>query len=302
MRQLYVCSRPLLDKDGTMHQHLIGVLSKLDNDEYRFEYKLDNSIESSRLLLPIFPDINKVYNDAETRVLLDDYLPSENDTAFIAEILKKSGMKQYDEWTWLLTFESDDANAETFLYEELPNDVIRHDIKFELDDEKDFSQNNENSEENADNVCTDEADFDNTLLDEDFIDELPFDDIETESFEKDNADDNFDTEFPEDSFDDVLVNLEDNDSLQTTVTLPNNMPSVIKTAKFIEKLDPKPQNTVKIVTIQTTRKRKKQNDIDDFIEPPPESPFEKIQQRLLENQRIRQERLAEQLKTNPYTN
>lgn len=302
MRQLYVCSRPLLDKDGTMHQHLIGVLSKLDNDEYRFEYKLDNSIESSRLLLPIFPDINKVYNDAETRVLLDDYLPSENDTAFIAEILKKSGMKQYDEWTWLLTFESDDANAEIFLYEELPNDVIRHDIKFELDDEKDFSQNNENSEENADNVCTDEADFDNTLLDEDFIDELPFDDIETESFEKDNADDNFDTEFPEDSFDDVLVNLEDNDSLQTTVTLPNNMPSVIKTAKFIEKLDPKPQNTVKIVTIQTTRKRKKQNDIDDFIEPPPESPFEKIQQRLLENQRIRQERLAEQLKTNPYTN
>lgn len=299
MRQLYVCSRPLLDKDGTMHQHLIGVLSKLDNDEYRFEYKLDNSIESSRLLLPIFPDINKVYNDAETRVLLDDYLPSENDTAFIAEILKKSGMKQYDEWTWLLTFESDDANAETFLYEELPNDVIRHDIKFELDDEKNFSQN---SKENADNVCTDEADFDDTLLDEDFIDELPFDDIEAESFEKDNADDNFDTEFPEDSFDDVLVNIEDNDSLQTAITLPNNTSSVIKTAKFIEKLDPKPQSTVKIVTIQTTRKRKKQNDIDDFIEPPPESPFEKMQQRLLENQKLRKERLAEQLKINPYTN
>lgn len=299
MRQLYVCSRPLLDKDGAMRQHLIGVLSKLDNDEYRFEYKLDNSIESSRLLLPIFPDINKVYNDAETRVLLDDYLPSENDTAFIAEILKKSGMKQYDEWTWLLTFESDDANAETFLYEELPNDVIRHDIKFELDDKKNLSQN---SEENADNVCTDEADFDDTLLDEDFIDELPFDDIEAESFEKDNADDNFDTEFPEDSFDDVLVNIEDNDSLQTAITLPNNTSSVIKTAKFIEKLDPKPQSTVKIVTIQTTRKRKKQNDIDDFIEPPPESPFEKMQQRLLENQKLRKERLAEQLKINPYTN
>lgn len=294
MQQLYVCSRPLLSKNGEMQQHLIGVLSKLDNGEFQFEYKLDNSIECNRLLLSIFPDKNKIYNDAETRILLDDYLPSENDTAFITEILKKSGLKHYDEWTWLCTFDSDDANAETFLYEELPPDVVRHDI---IDNTPDNTENpNEDNTENTDSVYTNETNLDDILFNDDFMNDLSFDDIETESSDDIELDDS-EPEFPEDNFDDVITN----NNTQPVINLPNNS-NIIKSGEFIEKLDPKPRNTVKIVTIQTTRKRRKQTDIDDFIEPPPESPIEKIQQRLLENQKIRQERLAEQLKANPYAN
>lgn len=132
------------------------------------------------------------------------------------------------------------------------------------------------------------------MFDEDFIDNLPFDDIETESF--DTETDDFESEFPDDDFEDVIASK----NIQNAINLPND--SVIKSGEFIEKLDPKPRNTVKIVTIKTTRKQRKQGDIDDFIEPPPESPLDKIQQRLIENQKIRQEKLAEQLKINPYAN
>lgn len=293
MQQLYVCSRPLLGKNGEMQQHLIGMLSKLDNGEFQFEYKLDDSIESNRLLLSIFPDKHKIYNDTETRILLDDYLPSENDTAFITEILKKSGLKQYDEWTWLLTFDSDDVNTETFLYEELPPDVIRHDITDNTSDDTEFF--NEDDNENADSVCTNETNFDDILFDEDFMDDLPFDDIKAKN--SDTETDDLEPEFPEDNFEDVTAS----HNTQPVINLPNNS-DIIKSGEFIEKLDPKPRNTVKIVTIKTTRKRRTQTDIDDFIEPPPESPIDKIQQRLIENQKLRQERLAEQLKANPYAN
>lgn len=310
MQQLYVCSRPLLGKDGELHQHLIGILKKLDNDEYQFEYRLDDSIESNRLILSIFPDRHKVYNDAETRVLLDDYFPSENDTAFITEILKKSGLDHYDEWTWLLTFDSDDANAETFLYETLPDEIIRHDDDFIDDDIDDDSLDEEKQNDYPeDNLNKTDDSFDDMIFEKDsFIDDLLLDeskgnfgknDIENEP-EPEDEDDEFDIELPDDDFSDVLDSFED-DSTEIETVIHNDT-SIIKSASLIKNLDPKPKNTIKTITVQTTYKREKRHDVEDFIEPPPESPIEKIQQRLLDNQKLRQERLAEQLKNSPYTN
>ena len=297
MQQLYVCSRPLLGKDGELHQHLIGMLKKLDDGDYQFEYRLDDSIESNRLILPIFPDRHKIYNDAETRVLLDDYLPSENDTAFITEILRKSGLDHYDEWTWLLTFDSDDANAETFLYETLPDDVIRHDSDFvdeDSDDETlDETDGDEYFETNSEETSEYSDDIDDMSLEESsFIDELIFNEMKSGSDESDNDDD--DIELPDDDFSDVLDSLNDDSSEDEPVISDNT--DIIKSASLIKKLDPKPKNTVKTITVQTTYRREKRYDIEDFIEPPPESPIEKLQQRLLDNQKLRQERLAEQLK------
>lgn len=126
MRQLYVCSAPKPDTNGEMHRHLIGILSQSDDGKYQFEYKLDDSPENMSLKLAIFPDLNRVYNNLETRLLLEDYLPSENDTAYIRQILRDSGQSEYDEWQWLLTFESDDPETSTVLYEELPDDIVLH--------------------------------------------------------------------------------------------------------------------------------------------------------------------------------
>lgn len=295
MQRLYVCSRPLLGKDGELHQHLIGMLKKLDNGDYQFEYRLDDSIESNRLILPIFPDRHKIYNDAETRVLLDDYLPSENDTAFITEILKKSGLDHYDEWTWLLTFDSDDANTETFLYETLPEEIIRHDNGVIDDIDDDFLDETDNSNCEKDNFEEINESFDETddiLSEKDsFIDELIF--AEFAGFNE-NGDD---VELPDDDFSDVLG---DNNTLDSKTIIPDDT-HIIQSASLIKELTPKPKNTVKTVTVQTTYKRKKRYDVEDFIEPPPESPIEKLQQRLLENQRLRQEKLAEQLKNSSCT-
>ncbi len=290
MKQLYVCSKPMLCSDGNLHRHLLGVLSQLDDGTYRFEYDLDDSPESAGLLLPIFPDKDKIYNDAETRVLLDDYLPSENDTAFISEILKKSGLSEYDEWTWLQTFDSDDNDSETCLYETLPDDVIRHNTSDEsINDEFDF-----------DDYDIDEFEEEPTIeeLNEDFD---VFEDFEDNDDSNNNNDDNSEFDDFPDLEDDPLAYLDDTsyDTLDdllapteqdTVQDVPITVPIKLETPK-------KPSITI-IKTIY--KKKKKAIANDDFIEPPPESPIDIMQKKLLEGQKQRQKALAEQLKNNPY--
>ena len=158
MKKMFVCTKPIVEPNGELQQHLLGILSQNEKGEYSFQYKLGPN--DNGLLLPIFPDKDKIYSDHDTHLLLDDYLPSENDTSFMKEILKKSGMKEYDEWEWLRTFESIDENTSTRLYETLPDNVIVH---VDLNDcsNEDFNESNE---------TTDSNDFD---LDEMF----PFDEI-----------------------------------------------------------------------------------------------------------------------------
>jgi len=289
MKQLYVCSRPMHSADGSEHRHLIGILSQLDNGEYQFEYKLDiDSADCENLILPIFPNPLRVYNDTETRVLLDDYLPSENDTVFMHEILKKTGLDHYDEWEWLKTFESADADSETILCETLPEGTIRHDgviesLGEETDDVFGIDTINETYTDNDVAEYEDASESDDDILDDigDIIgalDSVPFDD--------ENSDDEL-LDIPEGMF----------DGLDETLGNAVNLSVVEKTPKK----KPKSQNTITTVVIKTTYKRKKTNSIEDFIEPAPESPMELLQQRLAANQKKRQEELAEKLKENPYS-
>lgn len=286
MRQLYVCSKLLRNSNGTLCRHLIGVLSENDGS-YRFEYRLDDSSESDALMLPIFPDKNKVYNDAETRILLNDYLPSETNTAFMTALLKKMGMNAYDEWEWLLTFDSDDPDAETKLYEALPPDIIRHDIP--PDNNTDDSHKTEEAEKTAKtNEIIDKTN--GTDENSDFVEFDDFDDIDFADFLDDdlpdtnnnNIADNYDDFDDIDDFDFDLDETDDEgQSKMVTCPLPETKAGII-------------------IVKKTIRKRKKNISPGDFIDAPPESPMNIIQQRLLENTEQRKKALEAKLKINPY--
>lgn len=280
MRQLYVCSRPILSSDGNAHRHLIGILSQNDDGEYQFEYKLDDSVICDSLILSIFPNVDKVYNDAETRILLEDYFPSENDTVFMRDILKKSGFKHYDEWEWLKTFESDDTDSETILYETLPEDVICH-IPIITEEDIDIT-GNENQDTKSDDLTENYEDF-----------EFPdFDESKPENEEIDDLDDlDLDELFGPDN---SLFDEDETSIIQNAVNLEKPQTENKQECK------PKSQKTMTTIVKTTIYKRKKTNSVADFIEPPPESPIDILQQRLIENQKKRQEELAKKLKENPY--
>lgn len=287
MRQLYVCSRPILSSDGKAHRHLIGILSQNDDGEYQFEYKLDDSVICNSLILSIFPNVDKVYNDAETRILLEDYFPSENDTVFMRDILKKSGFKHYDEWEWLKTFESDDTDSETVLYETLPEDVICHIPEITEGDIENDVTDSENWDTKSDDLIEKYEDFEFPDFDENKPEN-------TEDEELDDLDDlNLDELFGPDNsmFDDDEPSV-----IQNAVNLEKTQPDNRQESK------PKSQKTVTTIVKTTVYKRKKTNSVADFIEPPPESPMDILQQRLIENQKKRQEELAKKLKENPYDN
>lgn len=280
MRQLYVCSRPILSSDGNAHRHLIGILSQNDDGEYQFEYKLDDSVICDSLILSIFPNVDKVYNDAETRILLEDYFPSENDTVFMRDILKKSGFKHYDEWEWLKTFESDDTDSETILYETLPEDVICH-IPIIAEEDIDVTDD-ESQDTKSDDLTEDYEDF-----------EFPdFDESKPENEEIDDLDDlDLDELFGPDN---SLFDEDETSIIQNAVNLEKPQ------TENKQKCKPKSQKTMTTIVKTTIYKRKKTNSVADFIEPPPESPIDILQQRLIENQKKRQEELAKKLKENPY--
>lgn len=289
MKQLYVCSKPIL-QNGKLHRHLIGILSLTDNG-FQFEYRLDDSVASDGLMLPFFPDKKRIYNDAETRVLLEDYFPSETDTTFMAEILKKLNQTEYNEWEWLSALDSDDAEAETRLYEQLPDEIIRHDNPVNL------NKNHTCKSSDQDNDC----DIDESPKYDDSEDEDNFFDFD---FNMPDIDDNtevvdFYVNFDDSDFASIDRLLEEDEERQQSANTETTPAVELKTPEEI------PENTQEhkpgVTIIQTVvHKRKKVIKPGDFIVAPPESPMESIQKKLLENEKIRKQKLAEQLKVNPY--
>lgn len=275
MRQLYVCSKPFLGEDNTLHRHLLGILSQNDNGEYQFEYKLGTDNKTNRLLLPIFPKKDKIYKNNDARLLLDDYLPSEHDTAFMREIMKRAEMTRYDEWEWLKTFEQDDENAETKLYETLPDNVICHESL------------NTDSNNTADcNI----HEPNETIIDDLFGNDDDYDIDETMlySSETDDTDEQDDLlALDDEDLPDFFENSIDDDSISAF----NNIENIVSKS---ENTDAKQKKTV-IRTITRTVKRTVKKDYD-FIAPPPKNPHDDIMRRLAETQKQRKLKLAEQIK------
>ena len=299
MKQLYVCSGPVLE-DGNLRRHLLGILSQYENGEYSFEYRLGNKADTDRLLLPIFPDKNKTYETRECHLLLDDYLPSENDTAFIKSILDKTGMEEYDEWEWLKTFESDDE-SDTKLYETLPDDIIRHDINDEIsDNQEDVETDDEFDEFDEFDNFVNLDDFDEIEFEDvDFDDEKPI--VETTSYDdsilnsqktetiSDISDNDFDDDFEAlfDEFEDFdnfdELESDDFDKSETNDDAQNKQAHV---------------STVIVTTKTVTTKVKKSKNPNNFISPPPTNPFDELQKKLEQNTIQRQKKLEQLLKSN----
>lgn len=287
MKKMFVCTKPIVEPNGELQQHLLGILSQNEKGEYSFQYKLGPN--DNGLLLPIFPDKDKIYSDHDTHLLLDDYLPSENDTSFMKEILKKSGMKEYDEWEWLRTFESIDENTSTRLYETLPDNVIIH---VDLND-----CSNEVETEN-----NEESDFD----DNEFEDEIPYfedessDEYGPEDFNESNEttdsnDFDLDEMFP---FDEISIPNEANNA-PNDVIIKDETDVLIDDVPQQQHVDlSKTENkTTTTVLIKKSTKRN-QTDTADFIAPPPEDPSELIKLRLNRNIEQRQRALEEMKKSN----
>ena len=276
MRQLYVCSRPLPSEDNTLHRHLLGILSQNDNGEYQFEYRLGTENKTNSLLLPIFPKKDKIYKNNDARLLLDDYLPSEHDTAFMRDIMKKAGMTKYDEWEWLKTFESDDSNAETKLYETLPDDIIRHD------------EPNENSDTSNDASCMATSN------------ESPFDDLSEEDYNIDETDlYSSENDTDDDIIDPLILDDEDLPDFFEANTINSNTSffnDINNISAEQDTTDCKKKKTV-IRTVTRTVKRTVKKDYD-FIAPPPENPHDNILRRLKDTQEQRRHKLETQIKIN----
>lgn len=329
MKHLYVCSAPIPDNSGTLSRHLIGILTLTDQNTYEFKYALDDSPLCTNLMLPIFPDKDKTYDDTETRVLLDDYLPSETDTTFMQNILNKSEMKEYNEWEWLRTFESDDPDSETCLYEMLPDNIIRHDHPIALEKDAISSDDEPDTDPVSNDIdYTDENSYDNIiayekadLTDVDEIDDIydfDIDDpIDNPSDLSDETDFDPFSELSDEDFDmiDKIINTSaETENTTEDITKPVITPIIppihsapaepvpeeiisppqVKEHKYPQLTSTK--HSHKTVTITTTHKiRKNPIPKGDFIEAPPESPANLIEQRLRENQKQRQERLQAQL-------
>lgn len=296
VKSLYVCSKPIADSNGELKQHLLGILSQDDKGEYQFEYKLGNTPDTDRFLLSIFPVKNKTYHYNEARLLLDDYLPSENDTTFIKTILDKAGMTEYNEWEWLKTFESDD-DAETCLYETLPDDIICHE-NINRKSEENNIENSSEMNENDTNPNIDDDIFDDNVDISEIIDIN--DDIfgNIDDFE-DDYDDNSDTD---DIFDADIYSLSDNEIAELyddlDILFDDDFDNTQKTETNnnieINSIEP----TVTVIKKTITTKVKKSSDPNDFIAPSPPDPSEIIKQRLEENIKQRQTKLKKSLSAN----
>jgi hypothetical protein len=133
MRQLYVCSKALPNNHDPISRHrLIGVLRELkpgispeQNGEYEFEYLISGKFHEYCLRLPDFPDPLKIYNNNETRSLLEKYLPVPGSRWF-AKSLEVAGLLEYNEWEWLKHFGKQNPDK-PYLCENLPESVIRYD-------------------------------------------------------------------------------------------------------------------------------------------------------------------------------
>lgn len=267
MRQLYVCSKPILGDDGQMNRHLLGILTLKDNGEFQFRYTL-NGKDVDRYLLPGFPNKKQIYDNESARLLLDDYLPSENDTAFMKNILMQAGMSQYNEWDWLKIFESADENTETRLYETIPDDVIRHDKIIMDEDGVVYDDSLDDIDE-----YDDYDDYDSDIYDNMYDDNADYDYDDNDNEEERDADNEA---YP---FDDIdLADLVD-------TYVPNDVQETVTPCAEARNDTLGCHSVVTTVTRTVTRKIKKRTTSSDFITPPPENPYDMICKRLVEREK-----------------
>lgn len=295
-RKLYVCSRPMTSEDGTSKRHLLGILTLNDNNDFQFEYKLGNESNDVNLLLSIFPDGNKIYDNQDARLLLDDYLPSETNTTFVRQILKQAGINRYDEWEWLRIFEPVDENAETQLFETLPENVIIHD---EAIREEFAKQANTTA---ADDECTDATDDTDIELSDSITETLDNETSAEPMFTDNEFDNNNGSDDSSDNCYDDLDNLFDGYDNDTSVepttsdendfvfddieiqndnslTQPTKSSSIGKTTSTVRL---KKTTVVKKIVVA---------DSHDIVLPPLSDPCDLIQERLKQNIASRKEKL-----------
>ena len=293
MEQLYVCSKPIPDENNNMQQHLLGILTKDEND-YIFEYKLGEEFPDMLLKLTFFPDINKMYRNDEVRELLDEHLPSENSTEFIKQLLKKANMTKYDEWEWLKTFEPDDYTTETYLYETLSDNIICHNIDENKDEDiNDFDdgfidESTDDTDDFDDGFIDESKDEDINDFDDGFIDESKDEDIN-------NFDDGFIDESKDEDindFDDGFID-ESKDTINTIKTIISNKPVTIisEHTKPIIKTQQQSRPAIVSISVKTKNMQKKSvQPFNSFTEPLPDV-ISEMQKRLKENQQQREEKL-----------
>ena len=318
MRKMYVCSRPIKGANGESHRHLLGILSQDDNKAYRFEYTLGNEWDNSSLLLPFFPDATRIYGDHDVRLLLDEYLPSENDTPFINQIVKQTGLKKYDEWDWLCAFEPIDENSETILYETLPDDVIVHDntvfdsanvfakeMLDELNDDWDDivasdSDDPDNESDNFDSNDDFDYDLDDDYEPEDYSDYYNYDSSDDATFDSDDMP--FDETMP---FDNVIEQ-SSNELIpdETNSEIDFDVNSITINEPIIEKPVATTQSVNSSVIIKKTtvvRKIKTSQNADEPVRTADDA-VALVQKRLEQNIKERREKLKQTLNSNNSNN
>ncbi|GHU75562.1 hypothetical protein FACS1894188_06700 [Clostridia bacterium] len=139
MRQLYVCSKAIPCVTALPESHnnrlcsrLIGILREIkpgvspeQNGEYEFKYTIGGEFKEDCLMLHKLTDPQKIYNNDEIYHLLKIWLPVPNSRWFNKN-LETAGLTEHNEWEWLKHFGAPNHVHEPWLYEVLPEDVMRY--------------------------------------------------------------------------------------------------------------------------------------------------------------------------------
>jgi hypothetical protein len=110
-----------LPESDFLENYLIGTLTENDG-EYSFRYNFKNAFPKAYLKIWEFPDVNKIYNDAETRKFVNKLIPPKN-YMYLDIALKTANLTEYDEWE-LLKFYGLRSDDNAVLYETLPEGAI----------------------------------------------------------------------------------------------------------------------------------------------------------------------------------
>jgi hypothetical protein len=122
MRKLYVLSKPLGDKP----RRLIGELTE-ENGEYTFEYKLGGNFPEWFLQIDEFPDAKQIYSGVEVRKFINRLIPKP-DNPFAEPTIRAAHLEEYDEWGLLKYCGQHNMQQDAYLYENLPQEVIKYKI------------------------------------------------------------------------------------------------------------------------------------------------------------------------------
>jgi len=119
-RQLYVTSKKF--KEGRI---LIGILTEIATDDYRFEYKLDGKAQQWHLPLREFPDVTKTYEGADVERFINRVVPR-RDSVNIKLALESANLTEYDTWEMLKVYGLRNMKDDAFLFENLPEGVVMY--------------------------------------------------------------------------------------------------------------------------------------------------------------------------------